>query len=72
MQNEYVTIDKDIRGGEACILNTRVPVSLMLATLTEKDSVKEFADDMNLDLENCFKALRWASLKLVDSQINEK
>lgn len=66
-----VGINKNICGGEPCILNTRITVSNLIAALQAGISLQECADNFELSLENCSDALYWIRAKLGDKNLEE-
>jgi uncharacterized protein (DUF433 family) len=46
---EHIIIDKDMRSGVPCVKGTRVPVSQILAELSEGHSLASICDDMELN-----------------------
>jgi uncharacterized protein (DUF433 family) len=45
---EVITIDRDIMSGQPTLSGTRMPISMILATLAEGKSCDEFSDDHDI------------------------
>ena len=48
--SNIISIDENIRGGLPCLRNTRISVSQILCELSSGESIKDIADDMDLNI----------------------
>lgn len=56
-----ISCNPKIRGGEACVRGTRVPVRVLLVRRLYGETVEEIAADYNLNPDVVVAALKWGA-----------